>query len=70
MSVLACDRSGCDNIMCNRYNERYGYICEDCFQEARDKGLTSKDMAVFMNSAKEDPDQDLDDYFPARDTDW
>ena len=37
MSVLACSRRGCDNIMCDRYNARYGYICERCFQEAKEK---------------------------------
>jgi tRNA G26 N,N-dimethylase Trm1 len=39
MGVMACDRQGCDNIMCTRtirgsrhYTGSY-YICDDCFRE-------------------------------------
>jgi hypothetical protein len=35
MSVLACDRAGCENIMCTRYSHEYGYICDDCFEELK-----------------------------------
>lgn len=33
MGVLACNRKGCRNIMCDRYSSRYGYICNECFAE-------------------------------------
>lgn len=33
MSVLACDRKGCHNVMCDRLSHQYGYICEECFEE-------------------------------------
>jgi len=33
MSVLACDRKGCSNIMCDRYSRRFKYICPSCFEE-------------------------------------
>lgn len=34
MGVLACGRSNCTNIMCDRLIlEGTHYICEDCFQE-------------------------------------
>lgn len=33
MSVLACDRRDCENVMCDRLSLRYGYICDDCFNE-------------------------------------
>lgn len=34
MSVLACNRSGCENIMCNQLIlDGAAYICEDCFEE-------------------------------------
>jgi hypothetical protein len=34
MSVLACDRSDCPNIMCDRLIlDDSRYICEDCWQE-------------------------------------
>lgn len=33
MSVLACSRAGCHNIMCDRLSKDYGYICDECFTE-------------------------------------
>jgi len=33
MSVMACNREGCDNIMCDRYAHDIGYICNECYQE-------------------------------------
>ena len=33
MSVLACDRNGCQNIMCDRFSYEFGYICNECFVE-------------------------------------
>lgn len=33
MSVLQCDRRGCENIMCDRHSNEYGYICDECFRE-------------------------------------
>lgn len=34
MSVLQCDREGCDNIMCDRFSHnRQEYICNECFAE-------------------------------------
>jgi len=34
MSVLACDREGCTNVMCDRLSDTYrAYICNDCFDE-------------------------------------
>lgn len=38
MGVLACDRSGCENIMCDRYSPEYGYICDSCFEELVQSG--------------------------------
>jgi hypothetical protein len=31
--LAECDRNGCDVIGCIRYSDRYGYICDDCFEE-------------------------------------
>jgi len=31
--VLSCFRRNCPNIMCNRYSDKYGYICASCFEE-------------------------------------
>lgn len=33
MGVLACDRSGCENIMCDLVSSDFGYICEECYEE-------------------------------------
>ena len=33
MSVLACRRRGCENIMCDRFSSEYGYLCDECFAE-------------------------------------
>jgi len=47
MSVLACDRRGCANIMCDRYSHTYGYICNDCFEELVALGMGA-DIRCFM----------------------
>lgn len=31
--VLACDRRGCDNIMCDIYVPSVGYVCWECKNE-------------------------------------
>jgi hypothetical protein len=37
MSVLACDRNGCKNVMCDIYWSWCNkYICSDCLEELRD----------------------------------
>ena len=34
MSVMECDRQGCDNVCCSRFNhKRQEYICYSCFKE-------------------------------------
>lgn len=49
MSVLACARIGCDNIMCTRYSLMHGYICDECFEELV---MSMKDVSDFMISDK------------------
>ncbi len=49
MGVLACGRSGCDNIMCDRYSPQHGYICYDCFKELVESGAET-DIANFMRT--------------------
>jgi hypothetical protein len=62
MSVLACNRNGCDRIMCERYLPTFGYLCNDCFEEF--KKLCSKEkyrlLVEFMKSAKEPALDDFD----------
>lgn len=51
MGVLACDRHGCENIMCDFYSHEHGYICWECREELLNKGPTN--VYHFMNSAKD-----------------
>ena len=51
MSVLSCNRNGCDNVMCDRYSPTHGYICDECFKELVDSGAAT-DIDLFMNSDK------------------
>lgn len=65
MSVLACNRNGCDNIMCDRYSDKYGYICWECYIELVGLNISPKE---FMNLPKdwkeEEPKYDYDKIFP------
>ena len=36
MSVRACDKLGCTNIMCDRSSMILGYICDECFEKLCD----------------------------------
>ena len=51
MSVLSCARRGCNNIMCDRLSNEYGYICHECFNELVASGIAT-DIEVFMDSNK------------------
>lgn len=53
MGVLACDRLGCENIMCDYYSHTYGYLCYSCMQElkAANGALT---IRQFMNTPSVD----------------
>ena len=50
MGVLSCNRNGCTNILCHRYSPIFGYICEECFTELKQKRTPVSD---FMFSKKE-----------------
>lgn len=54
MGVLRCSRSGCENIMCDRYSFTHGYLCSDCFSELVSRGA-NVDIDEFMRS---EPTQD------------
>lgn len=51
MSVLACDRKGCDNIMCDRYSHDHGYICNECYDELTTE-IFKMDITTFMRTNK------------------
>jgi len=48
MGVLQCDRNDCEEILCDRYNRDYGYICDGCFEELVD---SRRDIQTFMLSS-------------------
>jgi hypothetical protein len=67
MGVMPCYRNGCTNIMCNRYNKNYGYICDECFKELEqmDIIINSKNIKKFMESEKDYGEgKTLDEIFP------
>lgn len=49
MSVLACRRNGCPNIMCDRYSFTYGYLCNECFEELK---FSDSEISDFMETPK------------------
>lgn len=61
MGVMACNRKGCENIMCDTYTEEAGYICNDCKATFEDKMAVKeyytrdnlvKQLKEFMKSNK------------------
>lgn len=50
MGVLACNRTGCESIMCDYYSNEYGYICSECLNELRNRPFT--EIRSFMQSPK------------------
>lgn len=68
MSVLSCDRRGCDNIMCHRLSTVHGYICNECFEELVQSGPETR-VETFMatdkkNGSKESAFARFDVEFP------
>ena len=33
MDIIKCNVHGCDHILCNRHSDKYGYICDECFEK-------------------------------------
>lgn len=58
MSVLACSRSGCGNIMCDRYSHTHGYICSTCYEEL--VKLDPDNVESFMDTTPAAPIDNLD----------
>ena len=49
MGIMACNRRGCDGIMCYRFSYTFGYICDSCFKELVTLGPTM-DIKEFMEN--------------------
>jgi hypothetical protein len=50
MGSMSCHRNGCENTGCRRCASRYGYLCEECYQELLQKPMI--DIQDFMDSKK------------------
>ena len=62
MSVLACNRKNCKNVMCDHLSNIYGYICNDCFNELVGLG-PYQDVAMFMGTPKREKEPGAPDAF-------
>lgn len=60
MGVLACDRNGCSNIMCDRHSYEYGYLCNECFDEL--VATNPKDIDAFMGNEPKRYSEEEDTY--------
>ena len=65
---MRCSRRDCENILCDKYNPKFGYICDDCFEELKlsegRKELNLGDIYRFMETPKDnDGVIDLDELF-------
>ena len=68
MGVLACDRSGCENVMCDRYSNTYGYICNSCFDELGNKPFIDIDVFIghrrdYLTNSTRDWESEIDAEF-------
>jgi hypothetical protein len=54
MGVMQCDRTGCENILCDRHSPKFGYLCDRCFEELCTK--TTIDIRNFMESGPTEED--------------
>jgi len=69
MGVMACSRKGCDNILCERYNVNFGYVCNSCFDALTIAQRDDPDFTIegFMRSdvnSMKDKKVDLNEVFP------
>lgn len=49
MGVKQCNRNNCYNIMCDRYSNKHGYVCDGCFEELVSSNL---EIEEFMETEK------------------
>ena len=54
MSIMACNREGCTNTMCDHYSTDFGYICNECLDELINNDNWLFDIGGFMGSSKGD----------------
>lgn len=37
MGIMQCSRMGCENILCDNYSSKHGYLCNTCKIELKSK---------------------------------
>lgn len=63
MGFNKCSRYGCKNVMCERRSEKYGYLCNECFDELVNLKLPEiVSVQCFMDSDKRFQQKDVDYY--------
>lgn len=64
MGVMSCSRKDCDNIMCDTYVIKVGYVCNECKREFKDyldknnldpntEGQITVELLKFMATGKD-----------------
>lgn len=61
MGLMMCNRNECENILCDRYSPRFGYICDSCFEEFVN-GYQKVDIEHFMSTEPGTYCTDSDDF--------
>ena len=51
MGVMICNRGDCENVMCGIYSQKYGYICDECYEELLKVNYTMS-ISEFMKTNK------------------
>jgi hypothetical protein len=62
MGVMNCNRKDCDNILCDRYADDLGYICNSCYNEMIEDQKYNPKFTIdgFMKNSKFLPDSEVD----------
>jgi hypothetical protein len=67
MGVLNCDRYACKHIMCDHFSHKFGYLCNNCFDELKaKKPKTEQEIQEFLDTAPNsdsDPELNLEEIF-------
>jgi hypothetical protein len=58
MGVLACDRKGCENIMCDFLSHEHGYLCWECKDELIARGPCN--VHAFMETPRREYKMSID----------
>lgn len=50
MGVMRCNRTNCENVMCDTYVPNVGYVCNECQKEFKEQN--TKEMSYFEFTVK------------------